>query len=129
MYETKIPGTRYVCALTSIKGQWMIQMKLSGNVEAQTLVKDLSERGIRDNIRTVTSEVNLVINDFLIEQIVKDIATQAEILLKEISATASHTPIQQNVSEFEDVITQIKGRLDLLEERIKRIESALEHRS
>ena len=73
MYETKVPGTRYSVALVNVKGEWKIQIKLDGIVEAETLVKDLSERGILDNIRTVVSEVNLYINDFLIDQITKEI--------------------------------------------------------
>ncbi|MHA1345066.1 MAG: hypothetical protein ACTSO3_01570, partial [Candidatus Heimdallarchaeaceae archaeon] len=89
MYETKIPGTRYSIALMNIKGQWMIQIKLDGLIEAETLVKDVSERGIFENIKTVVSEVNLYLNEFMLNQITKNITEQASILLKEVVATAS----------------------------------------
>ncbi len=73
MYETKVPGTRYTVALVNEKGQWYIQIKLDDLVESAVPVKDLSERGILENIRTVVSDVNLFINDFLIDQITKEI--------------------------------------------------------
>ena len=56
MYETKVPGTRYTVELINVKGQWMIQIKLVDVVEASVVVKDISERGIRENIKSVVSE-------------------------------------------------------------------------
>jgi len=127
-YETKIPTTRYVCALANVQGQWMVQLRLGDTVEAQTVVKDLSERGIRDNIRTVMSEVDLYLGDFLVDQIVKDIVHQARILIQETSSTSS--PVQDSgLSEVEQVLEQIKNKLSTLEERIKRLESVIEHRT
>ena len=128
MYETKIPGTRYSIALMNDKGQWMIQIKLDGLVEAETLVKDVSERGIFDNIKSVVSEVNLYLNEFLLDQITKNITEQASILLKEVVATASREK-QTEVSALEETIVSIMERLQILEERIKRLETNLEHRN
>ena len=128
MYETKIPGTRYSIALMNIKGQWMIQIKLDGLIEAETLVKDVSERGIFENIKTVVSEVNLYLNEFLLDQITKNITEQASILLKEVVATASRDK-QTEVSALEETIVSIMERLQILEERVKRLELNLEHRS
>ncbi len=128
MYETKIPGTRYSIALMNIKGQWMIQIKLDGLIEAETLVKDVSERGIFDNIKTVVSEVNLYLNEFMLDQITKNITEQASILLKEVVATASRDK-QTEVSALEETIVSIMERLQILEERVKRLETNLEHRT
>ena len=128
MYETKIPGTRYSIALMNIKGQWMIQIKLDGLIEAETLVKDVSERGIFDNIKTVVSEVNLYLNEFMLDQITKNITEQAAILLKEVVATASREK-QTEVSALEETIISIMERLQILEERVKRLETNLEHRT
>ncbi|MHA1302415.1 MAG: hypothetical protein ACTSQE_10460 [Candidatus Heimdallarchaeaceae archaeon] len=128
-YETKIPSTRYVCALANVKGQWMIQMRLGGIVEAQTVVKDLSERGIRDNVRTVLSEVDLYIGDFLVEQIVKDLVNQAKILLQETVTTSESVGSKVELSALESSLEEIKTRLITLEERVQRLESVLEHRS
>ncbi len=128
MYETKIPGTRYSIALMNIKGQWMIQIKLDGLIEAETLVKDVSERGIFDNIKTVVAEVNLYLNEFLLDQITKNITEQASILLKEVVATATREK-QTEVSALEETIISIMERLQILEERVKRLETNLEHRT
>ncbi|MHA1201706.1 MAG: hypothetical protein ACTSQ4_04205 [Candidatus Heimdallarchaeaceae archaeon] len=128
MYETKIPGTRYSIALMNDKGQWMIQIKLDGLVEAETLVKDVSERGIFDNIKSVVSEVNLYLNEFLLDQITKNITEQASILLKEVVATASRDK-QTEVSALEETIVSIMERLQILEERVKRLETNLDHQS
>lgn len=128
MYETKIPGTRYSIALMNDKGQWMIQIKLDGLIEAETLVKDVSERGIFDNIKSVVSEVNLYLNEFLLDQITKNITEQASILLKEVIATASRDK-QTEVSALEETIVSIMERLQILEERVKRLETNLEHRT
>ncbi len=128
MYETKIPGTRYSIALMNDKGQWMIQIKLDGLVEAETLVKDVSERGIFDNIKSVVSEVNLYLNEFLLDQITKNITEQASILLKEVVATASRDK-QTEVSALEETIISIMERLQILEERVKRLEINLDHQT
>ncbi|MCG3223021.1 MAG: hypothetical protein H7647_01040 [Candidatus Heimdallarchaeota archaeon] len=128
MYETKIPGTRYSIALMNDKGQWMIQIKLDGLVEAETLVKDVSERGIFDNIKSVVSEVNLYLNEFLLDQITKNITEQASILLKEVVATASRDK-QTEVSAIEETIVSIMERLQILEERVKRLETNLDHQT
>ncbi len=128
MYETKIPGTRYSIALMNDKGQWMIQIKLDGLVEAETLVKDVSERGIFDNIKSVVSEVNLYLNEFLLDQITKNITEQASILLKEVVATASRDK-QTEVSALEETIISIMERLQILEERVNRLEINLDHQT
>lgn len=123
MYETKIPGTRYICALASIKGQWLIQIKLDNIVEAQAVVKDLSERGIRDNINTVLSEVSLYLNDFIVEQITKDITNQARILLQEVEATSSAKQGENSSSnDFSEKFEKIMERIELLEQRVNRLE-------
>jgi len=128
MYETKIPGTRYSIALMNNKGQWMIQIKLDGLVEAETLVKDVSERGIFDNIKSVVAEVNLYLNEFLLNQITKNITEQASILLKEVVATASRDK-QTEMSALEETIVSIMERLQILEERVKRLETNLKYRT
>ena len=132
MYETKVPGTRYAIALTNVKGQWYIQIKLDGIVEAETIVKELSELGVLENITTIVSEVNLYLNDFIIDQITKEITSEAEILLKEVAATAAtvfqHTASSE-MSAVEETLIQIVKRIETLEERIQRLESTLEHRS
>ncbi len=126
MYETKVPGTRYSVALTNVKGQWMLQIKLDELVEAETAVKDLSERGIHENIKTVVSEVNLYLNDFLLDQITKKITEQANILFKEVSATAAvatQQSSQAEMSAIEETLIQIVKRIETLEDRINRLES------
>ena len=128
MYETKIPGTRYSIALMNIKGQWYIQIKLDGLVEADTLVKDVSERGIFENIKTVVSEVNLYLNEFMLDQITKDITQQASILLTEVVATATREKVTE-VSALEETIISIMERLQILEERVKRLEVNLQHKT
>ncbi|MHA1224550.1 MAG: hypothetical protein ACTSSG_08210 [Candidatus Heimdallarchaeaceae archaeon] len=130
MYETKVPGTRYTVALVNEKGQWYIQIKLDDLVESAVPVKDLSERGILENIRTVVSDVNLFINDFLIDQITKEITNEAQILLTEVAATASKATVQTQteISAVEETIIQIVKRIETIEERIERLEQALEHR-
>jgi len=134
MYETKVPGTRYAIALTNVKGQWYIQIKLDGIVESETIVKELSELGVLENIKTVVSEVNLYLNDFIIDQITKEITSEAEILLKEVAATAAtaatvsqHTTSSE-MSAIEETLIQIVKRIETLEERIQRLENTLEHR-
>ncbi|MHA1686883.1 MAG: hypothetical protein ACTSYD_10855 [Candidatus Heimdallarchaeaceae archaeon] len=126
-YETKIPGTRYVCALANIKGQWMIQIKLDDVVEAERVVKDLSERAIRDNIQGALAEVNMYLNNFMLDQITKEITAQAKLLFQEVAATAAKTT-QSEMSEIEQQLEQIFNKLDLLEERVTRLERLLEHR-
>ena len=127
MYEAKIPGTRYVCALTNVKGQWMIQIKLDDVVEGEAVVKEVSERGMRDNIKSVLSEVNMYLNDFMVDQITRDITTQAQILFRDVSATESQTTLT-NVSAIDNSMEDVLERIKMLEERIKRIEFILEHR-
>ncbi|MCE7742569.1 MAG: hypothetical protein GOP50_08930 [Candidatus Heimdallarchaeota archaeon] len=125
MYETKIPGTRYSIALMNVKGQWMLQIKLDNIIEADVGVKDLSERGIHENIKTVVSEVNLYLNDFMLDQITKEITEQANILFKEVSATAAVSTqhsTQTTMSAVEETLIQIVKRMESLEERIKRLE-------
>lgn len=132
MYETKVPGTRYAIALTNVKGQWYIQIKLDGIVEAETIVKELSELGVLENIKTIVSEVNLYLNDFIIDQITKEITSEAKILLKEVAATAatvSQNTTSSEMSAVEETLIQIVKRIETLEERIQRLESTLEHRS
>ncbi len=132
MYETKVPGTRYAVALTNVKGQWYIQIKLDGIVEAETIVKELSELGVLENIKTIVSEVNLYLNDFIIDQITKEITSEAKILLKEVAATAatvSQNTTSSEMSAVEETLIQIVKRIETLEERIQRLESTLEHRS
>lgn len=130
MYETKIPGTRYSIALMNVKGQWMLQIKLDEIIEAEVGVKDLSERGIHDNIKYVVSEVNLYLNDFMLDQITKDITEQANILFKEVSATAA-VAIQQSsqttMSAIEETLIQIVKRIETLENRMKRLEELQSH--
>jgi len=131
MYETKVPGTRYAIALTNVKGQWYIQIKLDGIVESETIVKELSEIGVLKNIKTVVSEVNLYLNDFIIDQITKEITSEAEILLKEVAATAatvSQHAASSELSAVEETLIQIVKRIETLEERIQRLENTLEHR-
>ncbi|MHA1219231.1 MAG: hypothetical protein ACTSSN_02195 [Candidatus Heimdallarchaeaceae archaeon] len=134
MYETKVPGTRYAIALTNVKGQWYIQIKLDGIVESETIVKELSEAGVLENIKAVVSEVNLYLNDFIIDQITKEITSEAEILLKEVAATAAtaatvsqHTTSSE-MSAIEETLIQIVKRIETLEERIQRLENTIEHR-
>ena len=124
MYETKVPGTRYTVSLINVKGQWMIQIKLVDVVEAEVNVKDISERGIRENIKSVVSEVNLYINDFMLDQITKDITEQAQILFKEVVATASRESYQE-MTAVEETIIQMVKRIEALEQRIQRLESML----
>lgn len=127
MYETKIPGTRYSIALVNLKGQWMLQIKLDSIVEAQTSVKDLSEGGIHENIKTVISEVNLYLNDFLLDQITKEITEQANILFKEVSATAavaSQKRVKEDMSAVEETLIQIVKKIESLEARIKKLENS-----
>ena len=129
MYETKIPGTRYSIALVNVKGQWYIQIKLDAIVESDVIVKDLSDKGILDNIRTVVSDVNLYLNDFMVEQIVKEITEEANILFKEVQATASRkeTHTTTEMSAVEETLIQIVKRIEILEERMQRLESTMEH--
>jgi len=126
MYDTKIPGTRYSIFLVNVKGQWMLQIKLDEIVEAEVGVKDLSERGIFENIKSVVSEVNLYLNDFMLDQITKEITEQANILFKEVSATAATTKqiAQTSMSAVEETLIQIVKRIEVLEQRIKRLEES-----
>jgi len=126
MYDTKIPGTRYSISLVNVKGQWMLQIKLDEIVEAEVGVKDLSERGIFENIKSVVSEVNLYLNDFMLDQITKEITEQANILFKEVSATAATTKqiAQTSMSAVEETLIQIVKRIEVLEQRIKRLEES-----
>ncbi|MHA1955157.1 MAG: hypothetical protein ACXAAM_01260 [Candidatus Heimdallarchaeaceae archaeon] len=124
MYETKVPGTRYTVELINVKGQWMIQIKLVDVVEASVVVKDISERGIRENIKSVVSEVNLYINDFMLDQITKKITEQAQILFKEVVATASRES-HEEMTAVEETIIQMVKRIEALEQRIQRLESLL----
>jgi hypothetical protein len=130
MYETKVPGTRYTVALINVKGQWMIQIKLDDVVEADVLVKDISERGIRENIKSVVSEVNLYVNDFMLDKITKEITEQAQILFREVEATVVRETYktQTEMSAVEETIIQIVKRIEVLEERIRRLENALAQR-
>lgn len=130
MYETKVPGTRYTVSLINVKGQWMIQIKLDDVVEADVLVKDISERGIRENIKSVVSEVNLYVNDFMLDQITKEITEQAQILFREVEATVVRETYktQTEMSAVEETIIQIVKRIEVLEERIRRLENALAQR-
>jgi len=125
-YETKIPGTRYVCALANVKGQWMIQIKLDNVVEAEKVVKDISERAIRDNIRSALTEVNMYLNEFILEQITKEITNQARLLFQEVSVTTAKTT-KTEVSEIEKKIEDILERLKVLEERLQRLENLVSH--
>jgi hypothetical protein len=129
MYETKIPGTKYTIALVNIKGQWMMQIKLFDNIEAENPVKDISEHGIRGNVKSLINEVNLIINDFLIEQIIKDITEQAHILFREVEATVTRETkqsVQTEMSAVEETLIQIVKKMESLEKRIKRIEDILQ---
>ena len=133
MYETKIPGTRYSIALVNVKGQWMLQIKLDEIIEADVGVKDLSEKGIHGNIKTIVSEVNLYLNDFILDQITKEITTQANILFKEVSATAAAASQQSTqssmstaMSAVEETLIQIVKRIEGMENRIKRLEERLQ---
>ncbi len=130
MYESKIPGTRYNIALANVKGQWYIQIKLDGIIEADSVVKELTELSILENIKAVVSEVNLYLNDFIIDQITKAITEEAQILLKEVAATAatvSHQTASSEMSAVEETLIQIVRRIETLEERIQRLENRLEH--
>lgn len=130
MYETKIPGTRYTIALANVKGQWYIQIKLDGIVEADAIVKELSELSILENIKAVVAEVNLYLNDFIIDQITKEITAEAQILMKEVAATAATVSQQTSSSEMsavEETLIQIVRRIETLEERIQRLEDRLQH--
>ncbi len=130
MYETKIPGTRYTIALANVKGQWYIQIKLDGIVEADAIVKELSELSILENIKAVVAEVNLYLNDFIIDQITKEITAEAQILLKEVAATAatvSTKAVSSEMSAVEETLIQIVRRIETLEERIQRLEDRLQH--
>ena len=130
MYETKVPGTRYTVALANVKGQWYIQIKLDGIIEADTVVKELTELSILENIKAVVAEVNLYLNDFIIDQITKEITAEAQILMKEVAATAatvSHQTSSSEMSAVEETLIQIVRRIETLEERIKRLENRLEH--
>jgi hypothetical protein len=124
MYETKVPGTRYTVSLINVKGQWMIQIKLVDIVEAEVNVKDISERGIRENIKSVVSEVNLYVNDFMLDQITKEITEQAQILFKEVVATASRESYQE-MTAVEETIIQMVKRIEALELRIQKLEGML----
>jgi len=124
MYETKIPGTRYSIALVNPKGQWTIQIKLDGIVEADVVVKELSDIGILNNIRYVVKAVNLYINDFMVDQIAKEITEQANILFREVQATATaKSAPHPEMSAVEQTLIGIVKRLETLEERVRKIES------
>ena len=130
MYESKIPGTRYTIALANVKGQWYIQIKLDGIVEADKIVKEITELSILENIKAVVAEVNLYLNDFIIDQITKEITAEAQILLKEVAATAATATqhvVTSEMSAVEETLIQIVRRIETLEERIQRLESRLEH--
>ncbi len=128
MYETKIPGTRYSIALENVKGQWMIQIKLDGIIESDIVVKELSDMAILNNIRYVVKAVNLYINDFMVDQIAKELTEQANILFREVpgsapaSAPAGSAPAPE-MSAIEQTLIGIVKRLEALEERVKKIES------
>ena len=129
MYETKIPGTRYSIALENVKGQWMIQIKLDGIIESDVVVKELSEISILNNIRSAVKAVNLYINDFMVDQIAKELTEQANILFREVQASASAAaapargPPSPDMSAIEQTLIGIVKRLETLEERVKKIES------
>jgi hypothetical protein len=130
MYESKIPGTRYTIALANVKGQWYIQIKLDGIIEADTIIKEITELSILENIKAVVSEVNLYLNDFIIDQITKEITAEAQILLKEVAATAASATthaVTSEMSAVEETLIQIVKKMETLEERIKRLEDRLEH--
>ena len=128
MYETKIPGTRYSIALENVKGQWMIQIKLDGIIESDIVLKELSDMGILNNIRYVVKAVNLYINDFMVDQIAKELTEQANILFREVPTSATATATVQNapppeMSAIEQTLIGIVKRLETLEDRVKKIES------
>lgn len=129
MYETKIPGTRYVCTLANVKGQWLIQIKLDDDVEAQVVVKDLNERGIRDNIITVLSEVNLYLNEFIIDQITTNITKQAHILLQEMQFASTSKEIETSAvsTDYDSKLDTIITRIETLEQRLERLEQLFGH--
>ena len=132
MYETKVPGTRYSIALSNVKGQWMIQIKLDGIVESEIVVKELSEMAILNNIRSVVKAVNLFINDFMVDQIAKELTEQANILFREVPGSAP-APAQASaparsgpspeLAAIEQTLIAIVKRLETLEDRVKQIES------
>lgn len=105
----------------------MIQIKLDDVVEAERVVKDLSERSIRDNIQSSLAEVNMYLNNFMLEQITKDITTQAKLLFQE-AAVAAAKPAEPDMSEIEQQLESIIKKLELLEERVTRLEQMIAHR-
>ncbi|MHA1482147.1 MAG: hypothetical protein ACTSQA_01760, partial [Candidatus Heimdallarchaeaceae archaeon] len=68
------------------------------------------------------------LNEFLLDQITKNITEQASILLKEVVATASREK-QTEVSALEETIISMMERLQILEERVKRLETNLDHQT
>lgn len=121
MYETKVPGTRYSVALANVKGQWMIQIKLDGIVESEIVLKELSERGILENVRSIVKDVNLYLNDFMIDQISKEITVQAQMYLQDKGSPAQEETYSE-MSAIEETLIGIVKRIEQLEDRVKKLE-------
>ncbi|MCG3219154.1 MAG: hypothetical protein KAR35_09125 [Candidatus Heimdallarchaeota archaeon] len=119
MYIAKIPGTRYECVLVNDHGLWKLQLTLTGHVEAETNVTNLSERTIHSLIGSLLASVQLNVNEFIHQQITKALVTQIGPLITDQEVTGGQTNDQSTVSKE---IESLKERIAKLEARVKKLE-------
>lgn len=120
MYIAKIPGTRYECILINDHGLWKLQLTLSGHVEAETNVTNLSERTIHSLIGSLLASVQLNVNEFIHQQITKSLVTQIGPLLADQEVSGSGATSDQ--SSINSEIEALKARIAKLEARVKKLE-------
>jgi hypothetical protein len=120
MYIAKIPGTRYECVLVNDHGLWKLQLTLSGHVEAETNVTNLSERTIHSLVGSLLASVQLNVNEFIHQQITKALVTQIGPLLADQEVSSGRKANDQSTISKE--IETLKERIAKLETRVKNLE-------
>ena len=125
MYSAKIPGTKYLASLESVRGQWCVRLKLDDVVEAEEDVPQLNKRTIHSSLGNLFRKVNLPINSFQHDLITNEITDQISHLTSPTQSEGAKEWVSDAPKE-DPRVDELLAKLDVLESHLKTLEERIE---
>lgn len=125
LYNAKVQGSRYICVLETESNQWYFRLKLDDVSEAEIPVTQMTDHGIKENIKDLFKMVQFQIHDFQLKLIQTTILNQIRHLMTNKKKGSSVTAGDNSDPLTSDLITKIdkiQKTLESFEARLERLE-------
>ena len=128
MFSVKIPGSRYLLAMETVRGEWTLKILLDNNTEAEGKISAMNKRAIHSQMEALLKEVKIQVSPVQIDLMHKDLTTQAAHLLQEgggegtVDKGNDLTGVNTKIKEILESFSKLEDKIDAMNDRLERLE-------